>query len=159
MRCQSFLLLGSNIGDRLSYLKAARRSIENNDTSIIKVSKIYETDAWGKRDQANFLNQAIEVHTILSPIELLQHCQKIESKLARERKEKWGPRTIDIDIMYYENLIIETEELSIPQKNLENRSFALSPLHDLCPKKMHPILNKSTSILLYESRIKDAMHV
>lgn len=148
MHCTAYLILGSNIGDKATYLSDACRLLSANDLEVVNYSSIYETEAWGKKEQESFLNQALEVSTSLSPLELLERCQTVEHKMGRERLEKWGPRKIDIDIAYYENLIISVEELTIPQRYLENRSFALEPLTELNPDKLHPILQKTNKELL-----------
>ena len=148
MHCTAYLILGSNIGDRATYLNDARRLLGANDLEVRKSSDLYETEAWGLEDQEAFLNQAIEISTSLSPLLLLKRCQSIEFKLGRERSVKWGPRTIDIDIAYYEQLIICLDELSIPQKDIENRNFALAPLCELIPEYRHPILQKTNKELL-----------
>ena len=148
MHCTAYLILGTNMGDKETYLLQACHMLSANDTVLVRKSSKYETAAWGLEEQEPFLNQALELSTTLSPLQLLQRCQNIEIKLGRERNEKWGPRTIDIDLAYYENLIISVEELIIPQKNLENRKFALAPLSEIAPEKVHPILGKSNSELL-----------
>ena len=150
MQCTAYLILGSNMGDREAYLSSASSLLSANDLSITKSSKLYETQAWGKVDQDGYYNQALEIKTSLSPLSLLHRCLKIEEKLGRERLEKWGPRKIDIDIAYYENLILEVEELKIPQQSLEKRKFALTPLTEIAPNKIHPLLLKSNKDLLRE---------
>ena len=157
MHCTAYLILGTNLGDRETYLSDARRMLSANDLELMESSSLYETAAWGLEEQEPFLNQAIKVSTTLSPLQLLERCQVIENKLGRQRNTKWGPRTIDIDIAYYENLIISVEELSIPQKNLENRNFALAPLCELNPDKLHPIIGKSNSELL--ANCSDSLNV
>ncbi len=148
MHCTAYLILGSNMGDRRSNLSSAISLLSANDLIVHKSSKLYETAAYGKTDQAAFYNQALEISTSLSPLDLLGRCLKIEEKIGRVRKEKWGPRIIDIDIAYYENLIVEVEELKIPQSDIENRNFALTALTELAPDHLHPIFLKSNSNLL-----------
>lgn len=150
MHCTAYLILGSNMGDREANLSSACSLLSANDLSIVRNSKLYETEAWGKVDQAGFYNQALEIETSLSPLSLLDRCLKVEEKLGRVRTEKWGPRIIDIDIAYYENLILEVKELKIPQQSLENRKFALIPLTELAADKVHPLLLKSNKDLLDE---------
>lgn len=117
----------------------------DRNISISRLSRIRETKPYGKLDQADFLNQVIEIETKLSATELLTACQKVESQLKRERLEKWGPRTIDIDILFYGNEIIEQEALRIPHPDLENRSFVMEPLNELSPDFVHPVLKKSVN--------------
>ncbi len=150
MHCTAFLLLGSNLGDRFQNLSYARSLLADNNLEIIQKSRIFETAAWGNEDQNNFYNQAILIETLLSPLQLLEKCQEIESKIGRKISEKWGPRIIDIDIAYYENLIIELKELSIPQKLIEKRKFALAALADIAPNKIHPILLKNNTDMLLD---------
>lgn len=157
MHCTSYLILGSNIGDKATYLSEARLLLSANDLEILNSSALYETDAWGLEEQDSFFNQALEISTSLSPLELLERCQTIEHKMGRRRLEKWGPRIIDIDIAYYEQLIISVEELTIPQKNLESRNFALTPLTELNPDYLHPIFLKSNRELL--SKCSDSLPV
>lgn len=136
------------MGDRQDNLSTAISLLSANDLHVCKKSEVYETAAYGKTDQASFFNQALEIDTLLSPLSLLQRCLKIEEKIGRVREEKWGPRIIDIDIAYYENLILEVEELKIPQGDIENRNFALTALSELVPDLIHPLLQKTNLELL-----------
>jgi 2-amino-4-hydroxy-6-hydroxymethyldihydropteridine diphosphokinase len=132
---RSFLGLGTNIGDRLNYLKQAIKLLEsNNFIKIIKKSKLYETKAWGYTDQADFLNMCVEIETKLTPNELLNVCQDIEKNLNRERKIRWGPRTIDVDILFFNDIILQEENLVIPHPRIKERAFVLIPLMDLSDK-------------------------
>ena len=127
-----YLGLGSNKGKRKRYLKKAIELISGfPDTELIKVSDIYETEPWGNKNQGRFLNLCLEIETALSPRRLLVNCQKAEQKLGRQRKEKWGPRIIDIDILLFGNLIIKEDDLIIPHPYIQERSFVLVPLSDL----------------------------
>lgn len=148
--CNSTLLLGSNRGSREKYLLKAWKEIQSAGIKIHQWSSIYETKAWGKTDQSDFLNQTIGINTKLSPLDLLHTLQGIEKKLGRERKVKWGPRKIDIDILYYENLSLEVEELKIPHPGIAERKFTLMPLNEMIPNYIHPILNKTNRQLLKE---------
>ena len=127
-----YLSLGSNIGDRLEYLKqATKRLAEHDAIDVINCSSIYETTAWGVEDQADFYNSALTIKTNLKPKELLSVCQKIEFALDRTREFHWGPRTIDIDILLYEGVEMEEEELTIPHKYLFERPFVTIPLAEI----------------------------
>lgn len=129
---KAYLGLGTNIENRLNFLNEACKLIEKiPDTTITKKSKIYETKAWGYTDQADFLNLCLEVNTNLSPMELLKNCQNIELKLKRERVLRWGPRTIDIDILFYNDIISNDEILTIPHPRIHKRAFVMIPLMDL----------------------------
>jgi 2-amino-4-hydroxy-6-hydroxymethyldihydropteridine diphosphokinase len=148
MKNRIFLLLGTNLGDRKKNLTVARNTIELQVGSIIKASSIYETKAWGKTDQPDFLNQALEVETQWSPKGVLQEILAIEQSLGRKRKEKWRERVIDIDILLYENEIITSHDLTIPHPQLPNRRFALVPLAEIAGDRLHPLLRISIDDLL-----------
>lgn len=138
-----YLLLGSNLGNRKEILDKALELIEQNVGKIILQSKHYETKPWGLIDQPNFLNLAIAIHTHLSPQEILEQTQSIENQLGRVRKGKWGARLIDIDLMFYENHIIDEPNLKIPHPLMQERDFALTPLAEIAPDLIHPILRKT----------------
>jgi 2-amino-4-hydroxy-6-hydroxymethyldihydropteridine diphosphokinase len=139
---KAYLGLGTNIGNRLNFLNEACNLIEKiPDTTITKKSKIYETKAWGYTDQADFLNLCLEINTNLSPMELLKNCQNIELKLKRERVLRWGPRTIDIDILFYDDIISNDEILTIPHPRIHKRAFVMIPLMDL---NENLVINKNT---------------
>lgn len=129
---RAYLGLGTNMGDREGYLTSACKMIsEHNKINILNQSKVYETKAWGLKEQDDFLNLCIEIQTILTPYELLDVCQNIENKLHRVRNIRWGPRTIDVDILFYEDEILNDEDLVIPHPRIEERAFVLIPLMDL----------------------------
>ena len=129
---QAYLGLGSNIGDRKQQLLKAIDLIENiKGIKVTKQSSIYETAPIGYTDQPNFLNLCLEIETELSPQQLLKHCLDIEQQLHRVREIRWGPRTLDIDILLYSDNIIETDNLSIPHPRMQERAFVLIPLNDI----------------------------
>ena len=134
---------GSNIGFREIYLELAEVMLGNYVGDIIARSKVYETAAWGNTDQPAFLNIAYRLSTALQASEVLVQTQYIEQKMGREKTFKWGPRLIDIDILFYGEEIIENPNLIIPHPQLTNRSFVLTPLLDICPHMVHPVLKKS----------------
>ncbi|MEJ8757175.1 2-amino-4-hydroxy-6-hydroxymethyldihydropteridine diphosphokinase [Pontibacter sp. H259] len=152
-----YLLLGGNLGDRILYLQQARESITAQVGSITQASAIYETAAWGKTDQPSFLNQVLEVATGLTPEQVLQIINQIEHDLGRERLEHWGARVIDIDILFYDDLVQQSQRLTIPHPQLHLRRFTLLPLHELAPDLQHPVLNKSITQLL--EHCPDALEV
>jgi len=126
------LSLGSNLGNRLGYLQKAVDLLDKHpDIKICKISSIYETVAWGLKEQDDFYNLVLEIKTTLPPKDLLQICQKIESELERTRDIHWGPRTIDIDILLYEKIEMEEECLTIPHKYLLERPFVTIPLAEI----------------------------
>ena len=143
-------MIGGNIGDRLANLENARKSIEQRCGPIHKQSSIYETEAWGFKDQPAFYNQAVCIETTLSPQDLITTLLAIEVDMGRERLIPLGPRTIDLDIIYYNQSIIESPGLSIPHPKIAVRNFVLAPLVEIAPDFEHPILKK-TNFQLYEA--------
>ena len=135
---RAFLGLGSNLGDRAHYLGAAVSALASPMIKVEAASQIYETEPWGLMDQPVYWNQVIEVETSLEPLELLHVCQDIEHRLGRERKVHWGPRTIDIDLLIYDNIVSESEELNLPHPYLEERAFVLIPLREIAPELVLP---------------------
>lgn len=148
------LLLGSNLGDKFLYLKRARDLLERKGLRILAASAIHETEPWGKTDQPGFLNQAICILSPLPPEEMLALCQLIELLCERKRTEHWGARTLDIDILAAEQMVVESESLHIPHRLLHERAFALVPMAELQPDWIHPILHKTTVQLLGELKGK-----
>lgn len=142
-----FLSTGSNIGDRFSALDRAVALIKQHIGKVISQSSIYETAAWGLEDQADFLNQVIEVETMLSPTECLVSCFKIEQILDRVREVHWGPRTIDIDMLYWDNCCMETESLTLPHPRIAARNFVLVPLAEIAADFVDPALKLSVQQL------------
>lgn len=117
--------------------------LSKNGIKILKKSKIYKTKPWGKKDQPDFLNMAVEAETDFTPEELLQKIKEIEKKLKREKTEKWGPRIIDIDIIFYGNRIVNEPDLKIPHPYFFERNFAIIPMADIAPNFIPPAQNKS----------------
>ena len=150
-RSRAFLSIGSNLGERENYIAfAIERLHSEQHTKVIKTSKIIETEPYGYTNQGKFLNAAVEIETVLGPYELLQFIHKIENEADRKRTEHWGPRTLDLDILLFENEIIYSDELIIPHADMKNRRFVLEPLCDIAPNIIHPILNKSATEMLKE---------
>lgn len=147
---KAYLLIGGNMGDRMSYLSQAKKAIEKQCGKIVKQSAIYETEAWGITNQEKFLNQALAVQTNLPAAELLNAILKIEEDLGRKRKIKYGPRLIDIDILLFNDDVINVHNLQIPHPEIQNRRFALQCLADIAPEKVHPVFRKTISQLLAE---------
>lgn len=153
----SYILTGSNLGNREEYLLDAKNAIAETAGAIASNSFIYETAAWGLENQPSFLNQALKIHTILSAQNLLYSLLKIEKDLGRIRDEKYGPRFIDIDILFFNKEVIKEKGLTIPHPQLHKRRFALQCLNDIAPTFVHPGLHKNINQLLLEC--KDALPV
>lgn len=145
-----YLLTGSNIGDSRNNLQQAARLISEQIGMVSTASSLYSTEPWGRKDQQGFLNQALQVHTALEPQELMRTILGIEAQLGRKRKEKWEPRIIDIDILLYDDLIMDAQDLHIPHPLMQERRFALEPLNELAPSLQHPVFHKSMAQLLAE---------
>ena len=144
-----YLLLGSNLGNREENLLRARTSIQHIG-SILTISSIYQTQAWGNTQQPDFLNQVVQIAFKNSPKELLNKILTIENDMGRMRTEKWGPRVIDIDILFVGQTIMSEPDLIIPHPQMHMRRFTLLPLAEIAPKFIHPLLDKSCSQLLEE---------
>ncbi len=136
------------MGNRIELLSKAEEKIHNDVGRIIKKSKIYESTPWKVDGQSNYLNQVIKIDTELDPLNLLRKILLIENDLGRKRLEKWGERLIDIDILFYNDSILETPNLCIPHKHLHERNFVLIPFNDIDAEWIHPKINKSISQLL-----------
>ncbi|MBI4731146.1 MAG: 2-amino-4-hydroxy-6-hydroxymethyldihydropteridine diphosphokinase [Chloroflexi bacterium] len=142
-----YLALGTNLGKRASNLRRAIQALPPVVT-VQAESPVYETSPWGLTDQPLFLNMVLKGETRLAPLELLQVLKQIESKLGRVPSARYGPRLIDIDILFYDELILNTPELTLPHPRLHERAFVLVPLNDLAPALVHPVLGKPVSALL-----------
>ncbi len=149
MTVNAFLLLGSNLGDRTATLTRAQHELETVGR-IIDASSFYQTAAWGKTDQPDFINQAVHLHTLLPAETLLQVCLNIEKYLGRERIEKWGARTLDIDIIFYDNEIINTLTLQVPHPRMHLRRFVLAPMAEIAGAMIDPVSKKTVKQLLDE---------
>ncbi|MGQ9664487.1 MAG: 2-amino-4-hydroxy-6-hydroxymethyldihydropteridine diphosphokinase [bacterium] len=145
---QIYLLIGTNIGNLKENLENALDQLNRNNIKIIKRSKIYKTKPWGKTDQPDFLNIAVEVETSFTPEVLLKKIKEIEKEMKRETVEKWGPRIIDIDILFYGSSQINQSDLIIPHSQFFNRQFAIVPLADIAPDFVPPFSQKKVKELI-----------
>lgn len=154
-RHEVYISLGSNIGDKNKYITDAIRKLGNiKGCKVDKVSRLITTKPYGYVNQDDFLNCVLKLNTILSPYELLSCIQKIESEAKRERNIHWGPRTLDLDILFYDSEIIDNEYLHVPHIDMHNREFVLKPLSEIAPFVRHPVFNKTTKQLLKEINIE-----
>jgi 2-amino-4-hydroxy-6-hydroxymethyldihydropteridine diphosphokinase len=144
------LSLGTNVGDRESNLDQARHLLEMRGVEIMKVSSLYETEPYGIADQDDFLNQVLLVHANQTADELLATCLGIEHEMGRVRAEKNGPRVIDIDLLFYKDLVLQKEHLTLPHKGIATRRFVLQPLAEIAGDQTHPSFEKIIQQLLDE---------
>lgn len=142
-----YLALGTNLGDRLSNLHAAMDALAP-DVRVLDKSPVYETEPWGYTEQPPFLNMAVRAETELSPTDLLDRLKSIEKNLGRIPNFRNGPRLIDIDILFYDDLVLDTPPLIIPHPSLHKRAFVLVPLATIAPKLVHPLLGLSVEQFL-----------
>jgi len=147
-----FLITGGNIGDRKKNLETAAVLIKRRVGKITKLSKIYETEAWGNRDQPAFYNQVLVIESKFSAWEILTAILKIEEEMGRKRTVKNAARIIDIDILFFNEDIVNEQNLVIPHPEIGNRRFVLSPLNEIAPQMFHPVLKKTIRQLLSESK-------
>ena len=143
-----YLILGSNLGDPESSLQTALEKIKSEVGKVVRSSSVYESEPWGLKDQPPFYNQVVEVKTKLNPHDTLEKLLEIESSMGRIRGKKWAERIIDIDILYFDDQIINHDNLSIPHPGIPDRRFVLVPLCELIPEMVHPVLQVTNADLL-----------
>lgn len=154
----AYLSVGSNMGDRQAYITDGISALENNPLiRVVKASELIETKPYGGVEQGDFLNGALHIRTLLTPEELLRVCQEIEQKADRKREIHWGPRTLDMDIVFYDQEIIveNNPSLEIPHPDMHNRLFVLEPLNEIAPGYVHPLLSKTVRYMYDALRKKE----
>ena len=143
-----YLILGSNVGDRETNIREAILNIEHKVGKVIRTSAMYQTEPWGYGDQPHFYNQVIEIETSLDASHTLKEILMIEKSMGRVRNQKWRERIIDIDILYFEDLVVHNKDLTLPHPGIPDRKFVLAPLCELIPDEIHPVLRISNAELL-----------
>ena len=150
-----YLGLGSNKGERISYIEKAIEEISRlPETKIFVRSAVYETEPWGNIEQEDYLNSVIGIQTELNAEDLLKELKSIEKLIGRKENKKWSAREIDIDLLFYGNEIIDKDHMKVPHGQIENRKFVLVPLNEIAPEFMHPVFKKSISQLLEDTTDK-----
>lgn len=149
-----YLIIGGNLGDRLALIEDCKQKIEKEIGSIKKSSSIYESESWGETDNPNYLNQVLFVESKYDAKKALAIALEIEKDLGRTRDKKWESRLIDIDILFFNDEIIDEKDLKVPHPHLQNRKFVLVPLNEIASNFVHPVLKKNVKVLLDECEDK-----
>lgn len=147
-----YISIGSNLGDRKENCRKAIKLLKENGIAVKRHSSMYETEPWGVKDQPKFINMAIEAGTDKKPGEILRVLKEIEKEIGRTETVKLGPRVIDLDILFYDDLILKTQDLEIPHPLLHEREFVLKPLCEIAPNKKHPVTGKTVKEMLENLR-------
>lgn len=151
-----YVALGSNMGERNQYIKKAIAALQlQEDSRVLKVSSVIETEPYGLTEQDKFLNGVLKMETKLTPWELLDSLHRIEADANRERKIHWGPRTLDLDILLYDDMVLQEDNLCIPHVDMQNRVFVLAPMAEIAPYKRHPVFGLTMKEMLSQLEEKE----
>ena len=150
----AYISIGSNLGDRLGYIREAIAKLEQSqEIEIRRASSVCETEPVGHKEQPCFLNMVLGLETTLEPLNLLEHLLGIENQMGRKRDQAWGPRNIDLDLLLYDDVVINSDRLTLPHPRMHQRRFVLVPLAEIAPKVVHPSLKKTVEKLLEQLSI------
>ena len=147
---RAYVALGSNLGDREENLCTALKHLQENGVEVVKTSTFIETEPYGVTDQPGFVNAVCQVETELAPLELLRLLLSIEQEMGRVRLRRWGERNIDLDLLLYEDAVLESEELTLPHPDMQNRDFVLIPFAEIAGEVVHPVIGKTIKLLKEE---------
>jgi 2-amino-4-hydroxy-6-hydroxymethyldihydropteridine diphosphokinase len=143
----AFICIGSNLGRREENCLRAIELLKEEGITLVRRSSVYETDPWGIKDQPRFLNMAVEIETDMEPVQLINTLNTIEQKVGRKKTHRWGPRVVDLDILLFDDIVMDEADLKIPHPLMHERAFVLEPLNEIAPLVKHPALKKTVSEL------------